>query len=118
MNEIAIRNILVPRGKCLLDVIAEMGEDSKTCWHFVQEGLVIITLAKADEQDTSKDKIGFSNGVVAKWNATQEFPETQVVFETFQETEFWIIPKILADDIAFTKMVEKPTAICIYEREE
>ncbi len=60
--------ILVPKNKCPLDVLAEMGEQTKSAWIFLHRNAVekLISLA---ENHFIHQNIGFQ---VLSWNATDE----------------------------------------------
>ena len=64
--------ILVPKDKCPLDVLAEMGERTKNSWIFLHQNAVDKLTITADESR----EVFF--GFVFYWKSTKESPETSL----------------------------------------
>lgn len=88
--------ILVPKEKCPLDVLAEMGERAKNPWIFFHYNVAesLCRTAEVDSDNTSY--------IMCEWKATKDFPKTLLYIEEFLGTaKVWIkVLRIDAVDIA------------------
>lgn len=114
--------ITVPKDKCPLDVIAEMGENSRNAWLFFDHNCKEDLFQKADDVITREGNSpyeGMTHTLV--WAATDKFPETKLVIELFTGHDdligTWAVKQIAADDIAFEKRTAIPTEICFFKKE-
>ena len=114
--------ISVPKNKCPLDIIAEMGEDSRNAWLFLDHNCKEDLFQKADDIIT-REGSSFYEGMTHTlvWAATDQFPETTLVIELFAGCEdligTWAVKQIVADDIAFEKRTPIPTEVYLFEKE-
>ena len=85
--------ILVPKDKCPLDVLSEMGERTKNSWIFIHEDVVIKLVTMADYETEEKEYQELL------WDETEEYPATTIDFEI---GGIWHrVYRIIAEDIAF-----------------
>ena len=104
--------ILVPKDKCPLDVLAEMGERTKNAWIFLHQNAVDKLRRTADE--TCEVAVGVYR---FDWKATEEFPETILRFDISRGV--WSkITSITADDIAFKITSADPEDIYFLKMDE
>lgn len=86
--------ILVPKDKCPLDVLAEMGSQTARAWIFLHQN------ARAKLKKTANYVDGCRGYEELGWNATEKYPSTVIRLEC--TTDDWMrIYYIKADDIAF-----------------
>lgn len=101
--------ILVPKDKCPMDVLAEMGERTKESWIFLHSNAV----ENLQHSDGVSCEEGRKQGtLVLTWEATDTYPETRVVVDISALcTEWKPIILISASDIAFDLMPVDPEDI-------
>lgn len=105
-----IETVIVPKGKCPLDVLAEMGQRSADAWIFIHKN-AIARMAK------TADAIGEYEEIELCWNATEKYPETAIVLEA-GEFLWHEVYKINAEDISFTYKPEDPKVVLFIKMEE
>ena len=106
--------IPVPKEKCPLDVLAEMGERTKNSWIFFHYNLV-ESLCRTAEVDTDHPSY-----IMCEWKATKDFPRTLLYIEEFLGTaKVWIkVLRIDAVDIAFSIPSADPEDIYFLKMDE
>ena len=111
-----IEPTIVPKDKCPLDFIAEMGERTKNALIFLHHN--IIENLK-DSDGVSVEEGRKSGTLVFAWEATEDYPETKIVVDICGIEMIWK-PVILisACDIAFTIMPPTPEEIYFLQMEE
>ena len=105
---------LVPKDKCPLNVLAELGEQTKSAWIFLHRNAVEKLISIADDHRTrmSHDLRELF------WNATNAFPETTIWIE-FDPEKVWLeVYRIDADDIAFNLPADDPDNILFVKMDE
>ena len=105
--------VIVPKDKCPLDILAEMGENTSSSWIFLHKNAVKKLQSIADEYEANP-------GYFQKcfWKSTDRFPETTVLTEFNSEKEWLKILRIEADDIAFKFPANDPDNIFFLKMEE
>lgn len=99
--------ILVPKDKCVLDILAEMGERTRNAWIFLHKN-VVKKLKK-----TANGEYSTATCLTLLWKATDEFPETTICIES---GKIWsLVAVIKADDIAFEEKVDDPEDIIFFQ---
>lgn len=104
--------ILVPKDKCPLDVLAEMGERTKNAWIFLHQNATEKLKKTADECKYSSNTV-----YTLLWNATDEFPEAKVRIDIMRG-EWSSVARITADDIAFKQTATNPEDIFFLKMDE
>lgn len=104
--------IIVPKDKCPLDVLAEMGNRTENAWIFLHSNAVEKLKNTSDEC-----KYSSSTTYTLLWNATDEFPETKVRIDIMRG-EWASVARIAADDIAFKQISTNPEDIFFLKMEE
>ena len=111
--------IRVPLDKCPLDVLADLGEETRFSRIFLHKNAIEKLVSTADIHDVLPY---FHHRL--KWNATEKYPETTVITASWylREGKYkkldWIqVMSISATDIAFECVPEK-TAIVFYLKME
>ena len=97
---------LVPKDKCPLDVLAEMGERIRKAWIFL-DASAYNKLLKSMGCKTHFSKIN-NETISLRWEATNEYPATKVFLEPPRNFGWGKIFFIEAEDIAFTTAVADP----------
>ena len=94
--------VIVPKDKCPLDVLAEMGEKTKDSWIFLHSNAV----EKLQHSDGVSSKEGRKQGtLVLTWEATEDYPETRIVVDVCGLNAEWKPIILISDsDIAFNLM--------------
>ena len=96
------KTIIVPSGKCPLDVLADMGEQTRNCRIAFSDNVMMELYDTADIISKTKDDL-----TELEWKATKDYPSTVLLIK--EEIGDWsIVKKIKADDIAFTSIPEHP----------
>ena len=103
---------LVPKSKCPMDVLAELGERTKKSWIFLHDDVVKILRASCDKSYIYADCIRFF------WDATEEYPTTSIcVCEN--EIGCWkTVTDINAPDISFERKADDPDEIFFIKMDE
>lgn len=104
--------IPVPKDKCPLDVLAEMGERTKNAWIFLHQNATEKLKKTADECKYSSSPV-----YTLLWNATDEFPETRVRIDIMYG-EWSSVDRISANDIAFKQKSANPEDIFFLKMDE
>lgn len=101
--------ITVPKDKCPLDVLAEMGEQIKDAWIFLHRN-AFEKLKNSDGVSGEEErKLGL---YVLTWEATEKYSETRLITDLGGLSADWtIILSISASDIAFNILSEDPEEI-------
>ena len=107
---------IVPKDKCPLDVLAELGERTENAWIFL-DVMCCNKLVESEgcEVYTRKDD---ETQMQLKWKATKEYPATTVLFEVPIGFGWGKIISIEAEDIAFTFEMADPEEIFFLKMEE
>ena len=108
--------ILVPKDKCPLDVLAEMGEQTRDAWFFLHRNAV----ENLQHSDGVSCKEGGKAGTcVLTWEATEDYPETKIIVDICGFGADWKpIIFISASDIAFSLFPVDPEEIFFLKMEE
>lgn len=91
--------ILVPKDKCPLDVLAEMGERIRNSWIFLHEN-AYQKLSKISDYHSRTNSMNDAESALMKWNATEDYPETVLLCDVPKIT-WGKIRSIKATDIAY-----------------
>ena len=75
--------ILVPKDKCPLDVIAEMGERIRNSWIFLHENAYYNLLTSKGASSSTGNSINSNQTTVILWAETEDHPKTVVFCEKF-----------------------------------
>lgn len=106
--------ILVPKDKCPLDVLAEMGEQTKSAWIFLHRNAVEKLTSTADDHLVHMH----CNSQQFYWEATDAFPDTLLWIEIHSDTVWLKVYRIEADDIAFKLPADNPDDIIFVKMDE
>lgn len=105
-----MKNVLkVPKGKCPLDFLAELGERISKAWLFVDNNVFNNISSSLDDAGVYSDRT-----MCFRCEATEEYPSTEIIMKRVSEKWFYII-SIKAEDIAFTKPVSDPEEVFFME---
>lgn len=107
---------LVPKDKCPLDVLAEMGERTKRAWIFLDASAYNKLLEGEGCQVYTRD--GDEDRILLRWEATDEYPKTEVLLEIPTPTGWGEVISIEAEDIAFTLALADPEDIIFLKMAE
>jgi len=109
------RDLIVPRGKCPLDVLAKRGEKIRNTWIFLHVSVVLKL--QADEAAIAGKS--YNGDKLLIWEATEEHPETRIVYYNFETTDWYLLTDVLAEDIAFsaTEDVGEPEEVIFVKME-
>lgn len=107
--------IIVPKDKCPLDVLAEMGNQTENAWIFLHCN-ALENLRHSEGVCITDDVPGME---VLTWDATEGCPKTRVVVGFKSLSPIWsAITSICASDIAFSLMSPDPENIYYLKMEE
>jgi len=106
--------IIVPKDKCALNVLAEMGEQIRNAWIFLHENAVEKLRKTADFKPNYGDKMKFV------WVETEDYPKTVLYFEKDEDAEVvWKkVYRIEASDIAFEDSPKDPEFLFFLKMQE
>lgn len=93
--------ILVPKDKCPLDVLKEMGERIRNSWIFLHENAYQHLLKSEGASYSIENHMNMNRGALITWEATEKYPETLVWIEVPVPKGWGKITHIDADDISF-----------------
>ena len=103
---------LVPKSKCPMDVLAELGERTKNSWIFLHDDVVKILKASCDKSYPYADCIRLF------WYGTDEWPTT-TIFICENEIGCWkTVTDINAPDISFERKADDPDEIFFIKMDE
>ena len=103
--------ILVPKDKCPMDILAEMGERIRNSWIFLHENAYQHLLKSKGVSHSTGNIMNRNQNTLIKWKATKDFPET-VVFCDVPDAKGWgKITHIEADDISYSLYPHDPEDI-------
>lgn len=94
--------ILVPKDKCPLELLAEMGERIKNSWIFLHDSAV-------SKLKTTTDYIEENSYWELVWSATEKYPATTLDIEI--AGTWHRVYRIIAEDIAFEHEPQDPEDI-------
>lgn len=106
--------IIVPKDKCPLDVLAEMEERTANAWIFLHQNAVEKL---KDNCDVCND-VAHHEQITLSWEATEEYPATEVVINNKAHTDWLEIFRISASDIAFSIRSKNPEEIYFLKMDE
>ena len=106
--------ILVPKNKCPLDVLAEMGARTANAWIFLHQNAV----KKLKDISDVCNEPGESKYITLAWEATEEYPATEVVINDKAHTDWLEIFRISASDISFSIRSRNPEEIYFLKMDE
>lgn len=108
--------ILVPKGKCPIDVLAEMGERINHAWIFLHKNAYDM-LKSSDGVEFEKRRRGCCT---LTWEATEDYPKTEISLYCgiiIDSTSWVSVRRISAVDITF-RQVDDPEDIFFLQMEE
>lgn len=104
--------ILVPKDKCPLDLLAEMGERTKNCWIFLHNN--VTHYLKESKYVIQNCDFTLSTLVL---ESTEDFPKTEIIYRSYSK-DWNSVTAIKADDIAFQEPAPDPEEILFLKMEE
>lgn len=108
------RDLIVPKGQCPLDVLAEQGDKIHNVW-------ILLHRSVTDELENSEGviKSNFNGGKLLVWKATEEHPEDMVVYHEFEKTGWYVLTNVCSEDIAFSDItkVQNPEEVIFVKME-
>ena len=106
-----MKKISVPKDKCPLDVLAEMGEQTKNAWIFLHQNAINKLRRTVNKVTKLRDLCEFA------WDATEKYTSTILTFK--KETGCWYkVCRIYASDIAFRLQVKDPENVIFLKMDE
>lgn len=93
--------IIVPEDRCPLDVLAEMGEQTKNAVIFLHRNVIEKLKKTADYIKEVPQYVEYA------WKETDKYPRMILDFES-KEEEYHRVYRIFATDIAFVMEVKEP----------
>ena len=108
--------IVVPKEKCPLDVLSEMGRKVRNAWIFLHESVI-----NKFEAEQNQEVVHLDDGTISyKWNETPDFPETILEISNLNVLgKVWYpVVFINACDIAFEKPSDDPKHIYFFQMEK
>lgn len=102
-----MKNVLkVPQEMCLMDFLATQGDKIKYAWLFMEPAVYDDLIARCKNTEmTSHLEIRL------KWEATEEYPSTEICIKSHMDLNWFFITKIDAEDIAFTEAPKYPEEV-------
>lgn len=110
--------ILVPKDKCPLNVLAEMGERTRNSWIFLHENAYEHLLKSKGVRHSTGNSMNSNQCTWIKWDATKDYPETVVFCEVPSSKGWGKIQSIDAEDIVFGLSTHDPEDIFFLKMEE
>lgn len=113
--------LLIPKGKCLLNYLREMGERTRDSWILIHENVVKQIEETSDYQNCEPAYI--RNFI---WEKNSQYPQSTLGIDISHEllrgkeyvVEWYAIEQIMAKDIAFRNKPKNPDEIIRLKMEE
>lgn len=111
-----MKKIMVPKDKYPLDVLAELGEQTRNSWIFIERKLVLNLLSECSETNINCYVDGI-HCIRALFNATQESPATMIWLCNTAKAAWMMVAQIDAENIAFSTPFDDPDEILMLKGE-
>ena len=108
--------ILVPKDKCPLDVLVEMGERIRNSWIFLHENAYQKLSITSDHHSTT-NSMNDAESAYMKWDATKDYPAT-ILHCDVPKITWGKIRIIEATDIAYGICPSDPEDIYFFKMDE
>lgn len=109
--------ITVPKDKCPLDVLAEMGEQIRNSWIYLHSN-VYEKLRTICHSYGTYNRMNDPESALFKWHATKDYPETVVFCDVPKGTHWARIQSIKASDIAYDMLPHDPESLFFLKMDE
>ena len=86
---------IVPKDKCPLDILAELGERTAESWIFLHANAINKLRATCNREEES------AASFTLRWDACEKYPETVLNISEAYIGCWYMVNTIFADDIAF-----------------
>ena len=107
---------IVPKDKCPLDVLAEMGKRTENAWIFLHQNAVEELRRSEGVSCKEGRKVGT---LVLTWETIEDYPETRIVIAICAMLTDWKpIILISASDISFDLMPVDPEYLYFLKMDE
>ena len=116
--ELKAEVIKVPKDKCPLDKLAEMGESIRNSWIFLHENAYERLLKSEGAKPSGGDSVNRNKTTCIMWDATEKYPSTVLYCEVPEKNGWGKIVGIVADDIAYRSCPINPKAIFFLKMEK
>lgn len=100
MSKIVIA-VSVPKDKCPLDVLAQMGERIRNSWIYLHENAYLHLLNSEGAKIHPPSYTGNHLETLIEFEATQDYPETAIVCIVPSSSGFGKVTEIFSEDIAY-----------------
>lgn len=109
----------IPKDKCPLDVLAQMGERIKDDWIFLHRNVI----DNLEHSSGVSLKVNHDNTLTLSWKATEDYPETKIVIDLCSSayTKYLVwkpVILILAADIKYDLIPTDTDEIIFLQMEE
>lgn len=110
--------ILVPKDKCPLDVLSEMGERIRNSWIFLHENAYQHLLKSEGASCSIGNQMNANQEALIVWEATKKYPKTVLFVEVPEPIGWGKITSIEAKDISFGLATPDPEDIYFLKMDE
>ena len=110
--------ILVPKDKCPLDVLAEMGNYIRNSWIFIHENAYQKLLKSEGARFSDCNRMNAAQITLIVFEATENYPKTSVFCEKPDAEGWGKITHIEAEDISYGFSPNDPEDIFFLRMEE
>lgn len=109
------RDLIVPKGKCPLDVLAEQGEKIRNTWIFLHESVV----SNLESSDGVARSCIFRDSICLTWTATEKHSAHIIAYHNFETTDWFILENVWAENIAYdvVRSVDEPKEVIFVKME-
>lgn len=104
--------IIVPKDKCPLDVLSELGNRTAKAWIFLHRNVVHKLRTTCDGEEE------FCNSFALNWNACKNHPDKKMNILDHYTITWYPVYQIQAENIAFHIQVHDPDEIFFLKMEE
>ena len=109
--------ILVPKDKCPLDVLSEMGERIRNSWIFLHENAYQRFKSEGDTFSVG-NSMNANQTAIFTWDATEKHPNRGLIVEIPNSKGWGKITYIEAKDICFGMVTNDPEDIYFLKMDE
>lgn len=104
--------LVCPKDKCPLDLLADLGKETVNAWIYLHDNAV-DRIAQSATEDIMGNEFR-----EMYWEATDDYPSTEIYLDKAKRLDWHLIYKIEADDIAFKSIIATPEILFFVKMQE
>ena len=109
--------ILVPKGKCPLNILSEMKDRIKNSWFFFHENAYEYLLKSNGVTHSSPNRMNVNQSTLFKWETTEKYPQAILLCEIPNPNGWGLVTSIEAENITYYNYPFNPEEIFFIKME-